>query len=277
MNLMLVYLIGYGVMQLWTLKDRVALDIDSQPAFINQTQLSAPTENISALLNAHLFGKASRVMVKPKPKPKPKPKFKPKPKTPVETKLNLKLQGIFYSSKSSFAIIIGNNGKSKTYKEKDSLSPAGVDGFLHIIYPKQVILQINGRYETLLLIGTKKNQSLVKQVKSHDALKRDKLLANYQKQLKTNPRNLLKLVRIKPETKNGRFIGFRIEPRKNNAALLSHFKLKSGDVLTAVNNIRLDSPLKGLTVAQQLAKAKQINLELLRQGRTVFLSFAIEK
>jgi len=275
-NLILVYLIGYSFMQLWTLGDRVALDTDSQPQFINHKQLSAPTENISALLNAHLFGKASNARVQAKPKPKPKPKTKT---AAVETKLNLKLQGIFYSSKSSYAIIIGSNGKSMTYKENDSLSPAGVagDAVLHIIYPKQVILRINGRYETLLLIGTKKNQSFIKKLETNDAIKTDKLLADYQKQLKTNPKNLLKLVRIKPEVKNGQFIGFRIEPRKNNADLFSHFKLKSGDVLTAVNNIRLDSPLKGLTVAQQLANAKQINLELLRQGRTVFLSFAIEK
>jgi general secretion pathway protein C len=83
-------------------------------------------------------------------------------------------------------------------------------------------------------------------------------------------------MRISAVKRGGRFIGYRIKPGKD-ATLLSRFNLQSGDILTAVNGVKLDSPLKGLGLIQQLATANQVDLEVLRNGRVVSLSFFIEK
>ncbi len=278
-NIMLAAILGYSAIQLFFLFYTVPLNTQIKGKNfhpqIHQSGFSQPTINISTLLSALLFGK-------------PKinhSQMTGQKKTPPETKLNLKLQGIYYSSNSqtSRAMIAAKNGKSAAYHIGQSL-PNGV--ILHEIYPKKVILLRNGRYETLrfpkIKIKKKSSQSLTERDKKMRRGKRrsyerpEKLLGNYQRQLQTNPNALIKLIRISPVNKGNRFLGYRLKPGRE-AALLSQFNLQSGDILTSVNGVKLDSPLKGLGVVQQLATTNKIDLEVLRNGSITSLSFAVEK
>ncbi len=269
-NFALVAVFGYSSVQLFLLINTEPLEINTQARrpVVNQTPVFTPTLNISSLLKTHLFG--SHNIVKKAP-------LVPAP----ETRLNLKLHGIYYSSdpQKSFAMIAAANGKSASYHIGKSL-PGGA--LIQEIYPRKVILLRNGRHETLRLVGAK-NDKRNRVVQNHEAKNNQtatdtpgKLLGDYQRKLRTNPQSLMKLMRISPEYQGGRLVGYRLKPGKD-ANLLSRFNLQSGDILTTINGVKLDSPLKGLGIIQQLGTANQINLEVLRNGRVVSLSFAVEK
>lgn len=282
-NIMLAAVLGYHIMQLLLLINNVPLDLSnnrintSSNTSVNQLQLSKPTLTISALLEAHLLGKNQTVATQI---------ANQTANTPPETKLNLKLHGIYYTSNplTSFAMIASADGKSAHYRIDQSL-PGGA--ILQQIHPKQVILLRNKRQETLRLVGAQKvlanhlSSNSAKNVQknislTNEDLRPEQLLGQYQRQLQTNPNSLIKLMRLSPVSEEGRLVGYRIRPGKE-ADLLARFNLQAGDVLTAVNDIKLDSPIKGLSVVQQLATASQINLQVLRQGQEVSLSFEVEK
>ncbi|RKZ75883.1 MAG: type II secretion system protein GspC [Gammaproteobacteria bacterium] len=278
-NIVLAAILGYCTIQLLLiLLNKLPLYMQikdqkffSSPTLLN-TRFSKQAIDISTLVGTQLFGK-SKIKLQFATQIK---------KTHPDTKLNLKLQGIYYSSNPhiSRAMIAAKSGKSAAYRIGQPLSNGVV---LHKIYPKQVILLKNGQKETLHLIGTQKitthkiKESVeVKRRQKEDKIKPEKLLGLYQRELKTNPSRLMKLVRLFPVNQGGRFVGYRLKPGKDTT-LLSQFDLQSGDILTGINGVKMDSPLKGLGVVQQLATANRIDLEVLRHGRVVSLSFAVEK
>lgn len=275
-NIVLAAMLGYSTVQLFLLSAPTQTSLNNPYSRPHQAtepaQVSRPTLNISPLLEARLFGKnhlttQTAIQIA---------------KTLPETKLNLKLHGIYYSSvpHNSFAIVSATDGKSDTYRVGESL-PGGT--VVHQISAKQVILLRNGRHETLHMVGEKDATAnkLLSDAKNVQTIPDandtpGKLLGQYQRQLRTNPNQLTKLVRISPVKQDGRLIGYRLRPRKD-ATLLSQLDLQSGDILTSINGVKLDSPLKGLGVVPQLATANRVDLQVLRNGQLVSLSFAVEK
>ncbi|MEN8218115.1 MAG: type II secretion system protein GspC [Pseudomonadota bacterium] len=263
-NIALAAVFGFCAMQLILLIGTAPLEVDNQHTRARQlvAQVSTPALNISPIVQAYLFGK-------PKPIGTPIAYH-----LPPETQLNLKLHGIYYSSDPmmSYAMIAAANGKSSSYRVGESLLSGAV---LHKIEPRQVILFRNGRYETLYIMGGDRAVKDDIPTIAHNDIRAEKLLGNYQRQLRTNPKGLMNLMRFYAVKRGGRFVGYRIKPGKD-ARLLSRFSLRSGDILTAVNGVNLDSPLKGLGLVQQLATANQVDLEVLRNGQVVSLSFFVE-
>ena len=72
-----------------------------------------------------------------------------------------------------------------------------------------------------------------------------------------------------------KLIGYRVSPGRDRQ-LLSRFGLRAGDVVTMVNGVRLDNPVKGLEIIQNLQTAGQVNIEVMRNGVTQGFSFAVE-
>lgn len=248
-----------------------------------QTNNDAPT-NLSAratsttyldvvpLTHAQLFGQTSVTN---------KPVVDTTPQNLPTTSLNLTLRGVVYHEDPnlSLAMIQIANKTTKKYRVGEFVQPQVK---LHAIHSRKVVLFRHGQYETLLLKGDDtRQQSQINNtpLKPSNPITSDKtpeqLLKRYQQQLRSSPQSLLRLARVKPMKKNGRFIGYRLRPN-HDEAVFQTFGLQSGDILTAVNGIKLDSPLKGLSVIQQLANTKQLNLELRRNGQTLDLSFSLE-
>ncbi|HHB92978.1 MAG TPA: PDZ domain-containing protein, partial [Thioploca sp.] len=133
----------------------------------------------------------------------------------------------------------------------------------------------NGKYETLRFIGNKDDKTNRFRNKSAKS-KPEILLAEYQRQLKYNPQQLTQLFKVSAVSRGGKLLGYRIRPNKD-ASLLSQFDLQSGDILTAVNGIKLNSPLKALSLIQKLAVADKVELEVLRNDQELSLTFKVEK
>ncbi len=85
----------------------------------------------------------------------------------------------------------------------------------------------------------------------------------------------LRLAQMQPRTVDGKTNGFLVQ-RINPRSLLAKVGLQRGDVIIDVNNIRLDSPEKGLQVFQQLREARQINLSVERNGQPMSFAYEIE-
>lgn len=278
-NIALAAVLGYNVVQLLLLFEQTPPLLPARLPSKHATmpnQLPLPTLTISALLETHLFGTPPNAVATASANA-----LTP----PPETSLDLKLQGIYYSSdpQASRAIIATGDGKIARYQQQDTL-PSGA--IIHQIDPKELILFRNGRQETLHLVSTNpeglpKGEMTTKNVSTNTSttnnnLKPEQVLGNYQRRLQSDPQNLMNLMRLSPVNQDGRFIGYRLSPGKD-ANVMSQFNLQPGDILTAVNGVKLDSPIKGLTVIEQLATADHLELQILRDGRLVPLSFTVEK
>ncbi|WP_353572155.1 type II secretion system protein GspC [Candidatus Albibeggiatoa sp. nov. BB20] len=221
--------------------------------------------DVQPIINAHLFGQAK---VK-----KTQNNFTNKPLQSddiPETKLKINLQGIYYSDNPNHSFIIVDNKKMST----NHSIKTGVK--LYQIQPKHIVLQRNHKFESSKLREAEPIHSqTIAANNTPNTQAPENLLAAYQRQLKTNPEALTQLARIRPAYDEGKLIGYRLDVGKDKS-LLSQFNLQVGDILTTVNDVELDSPLKGLSLIQQLSEADQLNLTVLRNGRVHSQSFNIK-
>lgn len=279
-NLILAAVLGYQVMHLLLLiNDPPPANLLTSHSRPLTSTSSLPTQthllNLTPLLEANFFGPPQATVLKPS-----NTALTPPPETP----LNLTLQGIYYSTdpSASLAIITTPDGKTELYK-LDKPLPNGIT--IQTIEPRKLILLRNGRQETLLLDGSQSPAEVSSPApirdtptsSDTDAVKPvAQLLGDYQRQLQANPQHLMNLMHLSPVSQEGRFLGYRLSPGKDTQ-VLTQFNLQAGDILTAVNGVKLDSPLKGLTVVEQLATADHLELQILRNGQLVPLSFTIER
>ncbi|GEM_PF-1135878 len=279
-NIYLAITLGNYAMQLNLSLQYPTNSPNLKQAFQTHSPDSQPLQKIdlTSLLNAHLFGKtiastpSSTSIISPNPSPKPSPS-------------NLKLHGIYYSSHapSSLAILSRDENTPKLYKIGDAITPTTQ---LQHIAPKQVTLLTGQQQHTLSLIPLDSQTSEPVSLPSHsstdnnypidaqETLSPDQLLGKYQQQLKTNPAQLLSLFQASPITENGQFIGYRLQPGKN-PELLNKFDLQPGDIITAVNGLKLDSPLAGLKLLEQLATTTRLDLQIKRNEQIIPLYYSI--
>ena len=103
------------------------------------------------------------------------------------------------------------------------------------------------------------------------------LLAQYRYALVNNPESLMDLVRAVPvqDEASGQTKGFRISPGKDRR-LLGRFGLRSGDIVTGVNGVVLDNPLKALELMRELATATSVSLSVERNGEPLEFNFSVD-
>ncbi|HHH44869.1 MAG TPA: type II secretion system protein GspC [Gammaproteobacteria bacterium] len=229
----------------------------------------APRIDERQIAGWHLFGEAG----------KDKP-VKPSAVNAPETRLKLTLRGVFAESGDSSAgsarAIIGDpRGKENSYAPGDPL-PGGAK--LAEIYPDRIILERNGRFETLRLpkkimklgSGGAVPRGSVRNTSSGSAA----AFSRYRSEIKRNPASMMNYVRATPERRGGKFIGFRLQPGRDPAAM-KELGLKSGDVVTSINGVRIDSPAKGIKAMQALGEGDSVDITLLRGGQETSMSLTL--
>ena len=217
----------------------------------------------------HLFGATSQQPVVQRAAPLDAP----------ETRLRLTLKGVFASDGKSdgWAIIADPKGKEDSYSIGDPL-PGGAK--LAEIYPDRIILDRNGRFETLKLPKMQGRQSsagsAARSNRSYGAGNARAAAAfnRYRNEVKRNPSSFLNYVRATPARKNGRFIGFRLQAGKQRGAL-NELGLKPGDIVTSINGVKIDAPAKGMKAMQALGEGDNVNITLLRGGEEVTLNLTL--
>lgn len=233
---------------------------------------------IARLSQWHLFG-----MV-PKAQPKPTATVTEAP----DTRLNLKLRGVVASSEptAARAIIADGKGKEESYAIDESLPGNAV---LREIYADRVILEYRGRLEALRLpkesaagaLAPAAKQSALaayrRPVTQASTAGNAALLRQYREALTSNPQSLMNLVSVTPvnDEASHQLKGYRIHPGRDKK-LLGRFGLKNGDVVTGVNGVPLNNPIKALEIMRDLTTASSVTLEVERNGVLESFVFQVE-
>ena len=215
-----------------------------------------------------------------------------------ETRLNLTLLGLISSNDKVFGkAIISDSSGSEDYYAPGMMVPGGA--IVEEIHADHVILKRNNRLEILRLpqeetLGVTMVASLPRPVQlpmdiasrrmppsmvvGTEAVEQKKtgtLLRELRDTLNNNPQNLADVIRTDPVREGDHLIGYRVNPGRDRQ-VIARFGLTSGDIITSVNGLHLDSPAKGSALLQTLQTAKQVKLEVLRSGVAQTLSFDVD-
>jgi general secretion pathway protein C len=264
----------------WELLPAPALPTALSMAAVGQSAAHAERTQqaeIARLNQWHLFG----VVQKAAPKPMATVTEAP------ETRLNLKLRGVVASSEptAARAIIADGKGEEESYAIDENLPGNAV---LREIYADRVILEYRGRLETLRLpkesaagaLAPAKQSALAatrRPVTQASTADNAALLRQYREALTSNPQSLMNLVSITPvnDKASNQLKGYRIHPGKDKK-LLGRFGLKNGDVVTGVNGVPLNNPIKALEIMRDLTTASSVTLEVERNGVLESFVFQVE-
>jgi general secretion pathway protein C len=203
----------------------------------------------------------------------------PSAATIPETNLKLELHGVMASqdSRTATAIVADANGNENYYVVGEEL-PGGAT--LKEVHAQYIVLSRNGRFETLRLPTDSlkvSNGEVVSQgaeTSAGIAPNAGELLEQYRDQFIRNPQSLANLLQGQPYWENGRLIGYRLQSGRD-PALLEKFGIHSGDVVTAVNGVKLADPGGRMELLRSVNSATQLNVDLIRGGRPFSISIPV--
>jgi len=192
-----------------------------------------------------------------------------------ETQLNLVLTGIVASKYGidSRALIKDAKNEQKPYAVGDTVIN---NVKLHAIYNNRVILDRSGRFETLTLEQEKEAKKAVARSSSNNRVSRDvaQNLGEARNQILQDPSKAAQYLRIQPERRDGKLVGYRIYPGSDRS-LFQKVGLRPGELVTAINGQSLDNPSESLKLLGELSQAPSVSVTLERggQSRTLTVSF----
>lgn len=194
-----------------------------------------------------------------------------------ETQLNLTLMGVYAPGETGgLAIIATGGGPEKVYAVDDTIAgSARITG----IFEDRVVLRRDGRPETLRMDLAKVSSGQTETEVAPSASGGDGgikgRVQELRARLRENPLELARMVRFQPYTEDGQLVGFRIEPRSEEAKLLKEAGVRPSDVVTRVNGIPLNDRQQGNRALRELRDASVVNLTILRDGRSEQLSIPL--
>jgi general secretion pathway protein C len=244
-----------------------------------QSQMYAQTSaavSSQTILGHNIFGKANEKPVVETPKPV----ISDAP----ETQLNVRLTGIVAVSQNDAAglAIIESQGRQETYVVQDPVK--GTRAKLAQVLPDRVILDVSGRFETLMLDGIEFSRQVATPVQSRRTANRnqpkqisDKAreeLKQRRDELLAEPGKLFDYIRISPERRNGQLVGYRLRPGKD-PELFKKMGLKNNDLAIAINGFQLTDMKQAMSAMNELRNSTDANITIERDGQTVDVQFSL--
>ncbi len=226
-----------------------------------------PGQSIRQVASAHLFGKMERTDVS-----------KPTTKAP-KTRLNLVLRGVIAADPMPLSLAIiaqGKNGKEDVYAVGDKM-PGGIT--IEEVHADHVVLNRGGRLESLQLVKDEELGAITRQERSRPALPTGspgQQLASIRQEILQNPTSFGNYAVPVVVKKNGKQLGYRLQPQQQGNQLMREVGLQANDVITEVNGIKLDNPQNGIGALRQLSTANRVSITVLRNGAEVPLSVQLK-
>jgi general secretion pathway protein C len=135
---------------------------------------------------------------------------------------------------------------------------------LHSVFADRVVLDRNGRLETLALPKQFKGGTLARAVVASSP--GPGLGAQIQAMANQNPASITEIIRPQPVFANGQQRGYRVYPGRNRAQF-SQLGLMPGDLVTAINGTPLDDPARGMEIFQSINSAVEATVTVERNGQ----------
>lgn len=301
-TLLLIVVSGFLLARLtWMLfpAETQPLLADTRP--VTQTVQVAQARQVNygeEIARYHLLGKVEA-----------KPVVAEKPKELPETRLPLKLIGVYALPNEAAVAVIESAGKQSVVRVGDSIEGNGA--VLDKVMSDQIILTWKGKQEVLKMQHAHQGGAVVMRASMNTAVPvapsvpaalsnaarnvsppvsvpvkagmdvnlpatpdvqnamnaepAAQSLGEFRNAVLNNNMRLLEVIRPAPVREGGKLIGFRVSPG-SNLALFQQTGLKAGDVVTAVNGVKLDSPANGMQALQGLADAASATLTVVRRG-----------
>lgn len=242
--------------------------------------------SLEEVAGLHLFGteavKPKEVLRQKEVVAQPKVEF-------VDTRLNLKLKGIFFSGRDNqaMAIISEGRGSDEMYRQGDMIANVAQVKEIHSDY---VLLDNSGSLELLRLREKALDESSTgvsdRGIKSTNLTatqrrgtsqrsvapksKRGGLnvsrYSGIRQKLLANPVDAMRMAKVKPVMRRGKMIGYRLNPG-SDPELFKELGLQPNDLVTSVNGLRVTDPSSMGGVLNQLTNAASLTVILERHGR----------
>lgn len=245
------------------------------------------TVDIAQLKSLAVFGKAAPVV-------------QAQPTTPeneaVDSQLGLLLMGLVYSSEESLARAIITGGNSTDVYAVGNPLPVGNGVTLAKIMEDRVIVNNNGKFESVWLYQDNPNAPAISQ--SYTAPQRQApapaVAAPYSgapagsasdagggggsdadRGVAEVSRNLSDVVAMSIYREGGKVVGYKIRPGRD-AEKFKSLGLQSDDIVTSVNGMPLTNPAKIMEVYKNMGSTSSANLEILRNGNVITVDVVLQ-
>lgn len=264
----------------------------------NRTSNDSESVNVAVLKELNIFGKMDEAVVE-QTNATAAPVIE---NEAVDTQLNLVLRGVIGSNNEASArAIIANGAEADVYGPGDEL-PAGRGVTLAKVMDLRVILNNNGRYESLWLyqedpntrasIATPYVPDVGASRGGYDRSPNDQPQPQYTDagsgydSSQSGPinsadptaevsRTLSDVVAMSIHREGGQVVGYKIRPGRN-AEQFTALGLQADDIVTAVNGVPLTSPGKVMEIYKNMSNATSASLEIKRGGSVLSVDVVLQ-
>ncbi|WED77943.1 GspC family type II secretion system variant ExeC [Aeromonas allosaccharophila] len=218
-----------------------------QPSAVAANSQSNPRLELGEVSRLALFGKAI---------PKAQAKTAVAANAP-RTQLNAQLSGVLASTDPAKSIaIIAMSGIQNSYGVGDMID--GTQARIRQIYPDRVIIERDGRDETLMLDGEEYGKPLPQTGKAT-------LIGSLRSELMADPGKITDYLNISPVQMDGRMTGYRLNPG-SNPEFFNQSGLQANDLAISINGLDLRDNMQAMQAMQQMAGATEMTVTVERQG-----------
>jgi general secretion pathway protein C len=261
--LWILFTIGFFVEQLLQ-NNSVNANVKKKPA--SAATATASSTNIETMVKWHLFGESDATLTTD-------------PTTAVaddgskdagKTRLPIQLLGLMYATdeKQARAVLLINNDE-RQFNVGDSLPLSG-NIKLHKVMVDRAIINNNGTLEALWLFDpdkariTRPRAPITPEIPIDPPEESPPLVEN--NQASSFPQSALQIV---PAWRNdGKLQGYRIT-RGSNSAAFDALGFSDGDIVTKINDAKMDNPQNAIQLYQQLQRGGMATFEVIRDGQTI--------
>ncbi|MEN3159126.1 type II secretion system protein GspC [Alkalimonas sp. NCh-2] len=278
----LVLLLGWLLARLsWQLLPQPAAE-PWQVATGQSTAPSGRSTDLQRLLSFSLFGKVSA-----QPEVRPEPVVTEAPKT----RLNVKLTGLVSGvNPNEGSAVIESRGSELAYKVGEKIE--GTNATLYQVFNDRVLLQVTGRFETLMLDGieftriAEANLGLGRQDQDEEpqmispqpeAPSLDQAeLAAQREVLLAEPSRFFDFIRPTPHHRDGQLAGFRLMPGRD-PGLFQRLGFRPNDLAVEINGTPLTDLQQANQVLGQLREATDASVRVERDGELIDIQFNLSQ
>lgn len=291
-TLLAVVYIAFLAAKLFWLIWPVPANSSLSPSYINTATGKSERVNTQSILEQNLFGKADAAPKKAASKQAQVINNAP------ETRLSINLTGIVAVSGNDLTglAIIESQGQQTTYLVDEVV--LGTRAKLAQVLPDRVILDVSGRFETLMLDGmdfTKTVSMPVLAERENDELElnagpqmesdrqidvtadqdvKEEIIETREELLK-DPGKLFDYIRVSQAMKDGELIGYRLSPGKD-PALFTKMGLQNNDLAVSINGYQLNDLQQAMSAINELRNSTDANITIEREGEQIDVQFSLQ-
>ncbi|RDH85188.1 MAG: type II secretion system protein GspC [endosymbiont of Galathealinum brachiosum] len=213
-------------------------------------------QNYESIIAANLFGS-------------PEKTIKPTQIKAPETKLNLTLKGVFFTTPmihSTAIISEGKNGKEESYNIGDKITGSAI---IKEIWNDHVVITRNGHSEILRIIKDEmlgEVFSFIPDFKNLKPLVAKTPLDIIRLKIIDNPYLLIDYADAEAVKVNGKQIGYQLFPKKMGSTTIAEIGIEPGDVITSLNNVKLINAKNAKIALTKLVTDRDVTISVNRKN-----------